>query len=89
MCVQSVWHCVALHFFLLLLLLWKTGVGSGLPGHIHCHILEGGAGQHSDELVQDGGKEVDHHVTLHGVETLRDGEGERVSLKPLCVTFRE
>lgn len=41
------------------------------PGDIHGHVLLGGAGQHPEQLVQDGGQEVDHHVALHGVQALQ------------------
>lgn len=41
------------------------------PGHIDSHVLVGGSSQDAEQLVKDGGKEVDHHVTLHCMETLR------------------
>lgn len=41
-----------------------------LPGHVDGHVLVRGSGQDAEELVEDGGQEVDHHVPLHGVETL-------------------
>lgn len=45
----------------------------GLPGHVHGHILVRGSGQDAEQLVEDGGQKVDHHVTLHRMETLWEG----------------
>lgn len=42
-----------------------------LPGDIDSHILLGGAGQHPEQLIQGGWQELDHHMALHSVETLR------------------
>lgn len=42
-----------------------------LPGDIDCHVLLGCASEHPEQLVEGGGQELDHHVTLHGVQTLR------------------
>lgn len=51
----------------------------GLPGHVHGHILVRGSGQDAEQLVEDGGQKVDHHVTLHRMETLWEGgRGEDV-----------
>lgn len=48
-----------------------------LPGHVDSHIFVCGSGQDTKELVEDGGQEVDHHMTLHGVETLEEREREK------------
>lgn len=45
----------------------------GLPGHVNGHILVRGSGQDTEQLVEDGGQKVDHHVTLHRMETLWEG----------------
>lgn len=42
-----------------------------MPGDIDCHVLLGGTGQDPEQLIQGGGQELDHHVALHGMETLR------------------
>jgi len=42
-----------------------------LPGDVHCHILLWGAGQDPKQLIEDGWQELDHHMTLHGMQTLR------------------
>lgn len=49
-----------------------------LPGDIDCYILLSCTGQHPEELIEDGGQELDHHVTLHGVQTLKEDD---VSMK--------
>ena len=41
-----------------------------LPGDVDCHVLLGGTGEHPEQLIQGGGQELDHHMTLHGVQTL-------------------
>lgn len=41
-----------------------------LPGDVDGHILLGGTGKHPKQLIQGGRQELDHHVTLHGVQTL-------------------
>lgn len=45
-------------------------INVNLPGDIDCHVLLGGASEHPEQLVEGGGQELDHHVTLHGVQTL-------------------
>lgn len=41
-----------------------------LPGHVDSHILVSGSGQDTEQLVEDGGQKVDHHMALHRMETL-------------------
>lgn len=48
-----------------------SNIKENLPGDVNRHLLIGSAGQHTEQLVQNGGKELDHHMTLHGVKTLR------------------
>ena len=43
----------------------------GVPRDVDRHLLVGGRRQNPEQLVEHGGQEVDHHVALHGVETLR------------------
>lgn len=43
-----------------------------LPGDVDCYILLSRTGQHPEQLIEDGGQELDHHVTLHGVKTLKE-----------------
>lgn len=56
-----------------------------LPGHVDSHILMRGSGQDAEQLVEDSGQEVDHHVALHCVKTLRGGKAG--TLKEQCTFF--
>lgn len=55
--------------------IWDLGqifcLDVNLPGDVDRHILLSGTGEHPEELVQGGGQELDHHMTLHGMQTLR------------------
>lgn len=42
-----------------------------MPGDVDRHVLLGGTGQHPEQLIQGGGQELDHHMALHGMQTLR------------------
>ena len=52
-----------------------------VPRDVHRHLLVGGGGQDPEQLVEHGGQELDHHVALHGVETLR-GRSRRIASGP-------
>lgn len=54
----------------------------GAPGHVDSHILVCGSGEDTEQLVEDGGQEVDHHMTLHCVETLEGREEAASFLEP-------
>lgn len=51
----------------------------GLPCHVDSHILMCGSSQDTEQLVEDGGQKIDHHMTLHGMKALRN----RVILFPM------
>lgn len=40
------------------------------PGDVHSNIFQAGGGEHTKQLVEDGGEELHHHMSLHGVQTL-------------------
>lgn len=48
----------------------SSSLSVNVPGDVDGHVLLGGAGEHAEQLVQGGGQELDHHMTLHGVQTL-------------------
>lgn len=49
----------------------------GLPGHVDSHILVCGSGQDAEQLVENGGQKVHHHMTLHRMETLGEKGGSK------------
>lgn len=42
-----------------------------LPGDVDSHIFLCGTGENPKQLIKGGGQEVDHHMALHGMQTLR------------------
>lgn len=43
-----------------------------MPGDVDCYILLSGTGEHPEQLIENGGQELDHHMTLHGMQTLKE-----------------
>lgn len=56
-----------------------------LPSHIDCNLLLGGSGEDSEQLVEDGWQECDHHVAFHGMQTLHTGNVERGVTLPMKI----
>lgn len=52
-----------------------------MPGYIDCHILLCGTGEHPEQLIQDGGQELDHYMTLHGMQALREKHHGELSVE--------
>lgn len=48
------------------------------PGGVHCHVLVTRRRQDMHQLIQDGWQELNHHVTLHGMETLTKRGGNEL-----------
>lgn len=42
-----------------------------LPGNVDGHILMRCSGEDAEQLVEDCGQEVDHHMSLHCMKTLK------------------
>ncbi len=41
------------------------------PGDVHSNIILTGDDEHTKQLVQNGGEELHHHMSLHGMQTLQ------------------
>lgn len=42
-----------------------------LPGNVDGHVLMCRPGEDGEELVEDGGQKVDHHMTFHCMKALK------------------
>lgn len=42
-----------------------------MPGDVYCDVLLCVTGQDPEQLIEDGWQELDHHMTLHGMQTLK------------------
>lgn len=52
-----------------------------LPCHVDSDFLLSSSGEDTEELVQDGGQEGNHHVAFHGVQALQTWNGK------VCIIF--
>lgn len=68
--------------------MWNNQTERISPGDVDGHILMGGSGEDTEQLVEDSGQKIHHHMTFHRMETLggtrvvKERHPEVILLKP-------